>query len=116
MCIGNKRKVLNMKYEDIIEKMREKIAKKDVTCIKNHLAYQFNITGEGEGVFYLEVSEGKAHVEPYDYHDRDACFICSAKVLFDMMEGMADPVDAFTKGELQVEGDLEKALMLKEFI
>ena len=105
-----------MNYNDIIKKMRDEISKKDVSCIQEHLAYQFNIIGAGEGIFYLEVENGKAHVEPYDYHDRDACFICDAKVLFAMMEGKEDPIDAFTAGKLQVEGDLEKALKLKEFI
>ena len=27
----------------------------DVSGIREHLAYQFNITGEAEGIFYIEV-------------------------------------------------------------
>ena len=46
----------------------------DVSDIQEHLAYQFNITGEAEGIFYAEVKEGKLYVEPYEYFDRDAMF------------------------------------------
>ena len=47
--------------------------------IHEHLAYQFNITGEAEGIFYVEVKEGTLYVEPYEYFDRDAMFTCSAE-------------------------------------
>ena len=105
-----------MTYNEIVETMRELIAKKNVSKVKEHLAYQFNITGEGEGIFYLEVADKKAHVEPYEYYDRHASFTCEAKVLFDIIEGKLDPVKAFEKKLLKVEGDLGKALKLKDFI
>ena len=50
--------------------------KADVSGIGEHLAFQFDITGEGQGTFYAEVKEGKLYVEPYEYYDRDAIFIC----------------------------------------
>lgn len=105
-----------MRYEQIVEEMRKLIAQKDVSKIKQHLAYQFNIVGEGEGIFYLEVVDGKAHVEPYDYYDRHAMFICEASVLFEIIKGELDPVKAFEEKKLEVGGDLTKALKLKEFI
>ena len=105
-----------MTYQEIVEEMRKLIAKKDVSKVRGHLAYQFNITGEGEGAFYIEVKDKKAYVEPYEYYDRHATFTCEAKVLFDIIEGKLDPVKAFEKKELIVEGDLGKALKLKDFI
>ena len=105
-----------MTYEEIVSKVRDSFKDADVSKIEEHLAYQFNIQGEGEGAFYVEVKEGKLYIEPYEYYDRDAIFICSAKTLFKMMEGDLDPVAAFTIGKLKVEGDLGKALRLKEFI
>lgn len=105
-----------MTYEEIVTKVRETIKDADVSKIKEHLAYQFNITGEGEGAFYVEVKEGELFIEPYEYYDRDAIFICTAEVLFKMISGKLDPIAAFTIGKLKVEGDLGKALMLKEFI
>ena len=88
----------------------------DVGDITEHLAYQFNITGEAEGIFYVEVKEGKLYVEPYEYFDRDAIFTCSAETLFKLAEGKPDPILAFTTGKLKVEGNIDKALRLKEII
>ena len=105
-----------MTYEEILEKVRKEVKDTDVSMIQEHLAYQFNIHGEGEGAFYIEVKDGQLYVEPYEYYDRDACFICDADVLFGFISGKVDPVKAFTVGKLKVEGDLTKALKLKEFI
>lgn len=105
-----------MTFEEVVAKVREIFKNADVSGIKEHLAYQFNITGEGEGAFYAEVKDGKLSIEPYEYHDRDCKFICSADVLFKIISGKLDPVAAFTFGKLKVEGDLGKALKLKEFI
>ena len=47
-----------MTYEEIIDKVKELFSETDVSMIDEHLAYQFNITGEGEGAFYAEVKDG----------------------------------------------------------
>lgn len=112
----NVEKRINMTYEEIFQKVKELVGEADVSGIKEHLAYQFNITGEGEGAFYIEVREGKLYVEPYEYYDRDSLFICNANVLFKLISGKLDPVLAFTTGRLKVEGDLGKALKLKDFV
>ena len=88
----------------------------DVSHVKEHLAFQFNIVGEAEGIFYAEVKEGKLYVEPYEYFDRDAMFICSAENLRKIADGKMDPVNAFFTGKLKVEGNIEKALKLKDMI
>ena len=64
----------------------------------------------------MEVKEGKLFVEPYEYFDRDAIFTCTAETLFRLAEGKIDPVLAFTTGKLKVEGNIDKALRLKELI
>lgn len=105
-----------MTYEEIVAKVRELFSGADVSGISEHLAYQFNIVGEGEGAFYVEVKDGQLYIEPYEYFDRDATFICTSDVLFKMISGKLDPVAAFTVGKLKVEGDLGKALKLKDFM
>ncbi|MCI9593199.1 MAG: SCP2 sterol-binding domain-containing protein [Lachnospiraceae bacterium] len=105
-----------MTYEELFQKIKEMFMKADISGIKEHLAFQFNITGEGEGAFYAEVKDGTLYVEPYEYYDRDAIFICSADTLLKLASGKLDPVFAFTVGKLKVEGSLEKAMMLQKLI
>ncbi len=105
-----------MTYEEFFAKVKETFADTDVSGIKEHLAYQFNITGDAAGVFYVEVKEGKLSVEPYDYHDRDALFTCSAENLIKIANGKLDPLLAVTLQKLKVEGNIDKALKLKSII
>ena len=105
-----------MKYADMFSKVKGMFMTADVSDITEHFAYQFDITGEAEGIFYVEVKEGKLFVEPYEYFDRDAIFTCTAETLFRLAEGKIDPVLAFTTGKLKVEGNIDKALRLKELI
>ena len=105
-----------MTYADMFSKVKGLFMESDVSDISEHLAFQFNITGEAEGIFYAEVKDGVLAVEPYEYFDRDAIFICSAETLFKRAEGRLDPSLAFTTGKLKVEGNIDKALRLKQII
>ena len=105
-----------MSYEQIVQEVKQRFSGTDVSGITDHLAYQFNITGEGAGSFYVEVKEGRLYIEPYEYYDRDAIFTCNADTLFKMIEGKTDPVAAFTLQKLKVDGDIGKALRLKDII
>ena len=105
-----------MTYEEFFAKVKEAFMDADASGMEEHLAYQFNITGEAEGIFYVEVKEGKLYVEPYEYYDRDAIFTASADLLMRIAEGKQDPMLAYTLKKLQVEGDLGKALNLKEIL
>ena len=105
-----------MTYADMFSKVKGLFMESDVSDISEHLAFQFNITGEAEGIFYAEVKDGVLAVEPYEYFDRDAIFICSAETLSSWQEGRIDPILAFTTGKLKVEGNIDKALRLKQII
>ena len=43
-------------------------------------------------------------------------FICTAETLMKIAAGKQDPILAVTLGKLKVEGNIEKALKLKQFI
>lgn len=105
-----------MTFDEIFNKVKDMFNDTDVSHITEHLAYQFNITGEGSGCFYVEVKDGKLIIEPYEYYDRDAIFICKADTLFNIISGKTDPVAAYTIGRLKVQGSIDKALKLKNFI
>ena len=106
----------SMTYSEYFSSVKTKFMGADVSDIHEHLAYQFNVTGEASGIFYVEVKDGQLYIEPYEYHDRDAMFIASADVFDKIMEGKMDPVMAFTLQKLRVEGNIDKALKLSELI
>ena len=105
-----------MKYADFFAEIKSRFMEADVSDIQEHLAYQFNIVGEAEGIFYVEVKDGKLYVEPYEYFDRDVIFTSSAETLQKIADGKLDPVLAFTLQKLKVEGNIEKALRFKELV
>lgn len=106
-----------MTYAELFYEIKGKFMGADVSDIHEHLAYQFNIEDEeAGGSFYVEVKEGVLHVEPYEYYDRDARFICAPDVLLKIADGEMDPVWAFTTQKLRVEGNIDKALRLNEII
>lgn len=105
-----------MTYAEFFSEIKGKFMEADISGIQEHLAYQFNITGDGEGIFYVEAKEGKIYVEPYEYFDRDAMFTCSADTLRKIAEGKLDPIWAVTTQKLKVEGNIDKALKLKGII
>ena len=106
-----------MTYADFFYDIKGRFMGADVSDIHEHLAFEFDIEDEeAGGAFYVEVKDGTLSVEPYEYYDRDARFICAPDVLVKIAEGEMDPVWAFTTQKLKVEGNIDKALRLKEII
>lgn len=106
-----------MTYAEYFTSFKGRFMGADVSDIQEHLAFQFNIEDdEAGGIFYVEVKDGTLHVEPYEYFDRDAMFICTPEVLDKIADGELDPVEAFTQKKLRVEGNIEKALKFKEIV
>ena len=106
-----------MTYTDLFYEIKGKFMGADVSDIHEHLAFEFDIEDEeAGGAFYVEVKDGQLFVEPYEYYDRDAMFICTPEVLIKIADGEMDPVWAFTTQKLRVEGNIDKALRLNEII
>ena len=105
-----------MTYEELVEKARNTYGKADAGKIKEHVAIQFNVTGEAEGIFYLEIADGKVKIEPYEYYNRDVIVTTDAKTLIKMGSGKLGIEAAFLTGKIKAEGNLGKGLLLKELV
>lgn len=105
-----------MTFHEIVAKVQESLTKISATSIERHIAIQVNVTGEGEGAFYIEVSEGKINVQPFDYFDRDATIIADSQTVIDFASGKLDVEKALAEGKVSVEGDASVAVMLKDVI
>ena len=100
----------------MFEKVKAMLSDADVSGVGEHLAFQFNVTGEAAGAFYVEVKDGALHVEPYTYNGYDAAFTLSAETLFKIAARKMDPILAVTLGKLKVDGNITKALKIKDFL
>lgn len=99
-----------MTYEEIFNKTKEAISAADVSGVKGRLAVEVDITGEGAGAFYIEIKDGKADAQPYEYYDRDCKLITTGENFLSIMDGSLDAVKAYSSGKLKVEGNIGKAL------
>ncbi len=105
-----------LSYEELVATVRNKFKDADVSAIAGKLAYQFNVTGSAEGIFYVEIKDQKVNIEPYEYYDRNAIITMDGEDLVKMINGGLDPIKAFTTGRLKVDGDINAALELIRFI
>lgn len=102
-----------MRYEEIVEMVRKATKKAAVSKTLEHIAFQFNVEGEGEGAFYLEIEDGRINVEPYEYYDRDMVIGVTADVLARMSAGELQPMAAYADGLLRVYfGDVKNLQLL----
>jgi len=97
-----------MKYEEIVAKVKKALAKADASKVDGHLAVQVDVTGEGEGAFYIEVADGKVTVEPYEYYDHDFKVLCDAEEIIAIAEGKKNLGAEVDAGNAYVSRDIEK--------
>ena len=97
-----------MSYEEIISFARANLKKTVSKNSAENTAVEFNIYGEGEGAFYIEIKDGKIALEPYEYYDRDAKIIITANELEKIIKREKTPEESFSEGTLTVEGNIDK--------
>lgn len=102
-----------MTFEENFARFKKIFMQADTSKLDGEIAIQFNVTGDGEGIFYAAYKGGVLSVEPYDYRDRDAALTADSDVMFRIAEGRLDPIQAFFTGKLKVDGSVDKALTLK---
>ena len=63
-----------MTFRKVFSAAKKAAAKKDFSRFGEGVySFEFDVTGEGGGRFYLEVRDGSADLQPYDYRDA-RCF------------------------------------------
>lgn len=99
-----------MTYEELVKEVRKNYGALDASGIKEHVAVQFNIEGEAEGAFYVEITDSNVDVEPFEYFDRDAVVTTSADVALSLSSKKLSLKDAYNDETAKVWGDLDKIL------
>ena len=94
-----------MTYEEIVSFVSKNIKKTAAKKVTQHIAVEFDIYGEGEGAFYVEVSDGVIVVAPYEYYDRDAKVFISGEELVKIINDEKTVTESISDGVMMVEGD-----------
>lgn len=101
-----------MTYEKMFSEVQKNFKKAKTTDFTESFAFQFNITGEGEGIFYVAFKDGVLAVEPFDYKDRDVIFETDGKTIIAIASGKMEPIEAIKSGKLSIDGNHELAKQL----
>ena len=106
-----------MTFIEKFSQIKKKYGKIDESKLTENFAVQVEMTDEDcGGIFYIAYMNGPFAIEPYDYYDNTAIVKVSSKVLENILSCKADPMESFSAGEIQVEGDISHALMLVELM
>lgn len=110
------RKLENQSLIEIINSVEEAFNQNPGPIAEANVNYQFDITGEEEGVFQLHLQDGTAKV----VHDTSSSANCTLKMSMDsfkkFLTGSLSGTMAFMTGKLKVDGDLGKALKLEAIL
>ncbi|WP_239984533.1 SCP2 sterol-binding domain-containing protein [Lentibacillus sediminis] len=78
--------------------------------------YQFNIFGEEEGIFQLQLEEGKANVVAGTDAVADSTLKMSFANFHNFLAGRLNGTTAFMTGKLKIDGDVGKAIKLEQIL
>jgi len=101
-----------MTYEKIFADVKKVYSKADKSKLNDDFAFQFNITGEGEGIFYVAYRGGILEIAPYDYVDRCATLCASGENFIKLATKKLSLEEAVRDGHISVEGDYDSAKVL----
>ena len=106
-----------MTFQEAFESLRKAFKPAKAKSIQGHLALQINLTDEdAHGVMYVEVTDGKLAVEPYDYHDRNAMLLVNSTDLRAILTSKLSLEEALADDRLVIEGDVSRGMEIAKFI
>jgi len=79
-------------------------------------SYQFDLSGEGGGTFFINVADGKIEVGEGAAESPGCTVSMSASDFADMVEGRLNPTAAFMSGKLKIKGDMGLAMKLQALL
>lgn len=101
-----------MTFFEMFDAAKAGLANADVSGLNGHIAIQIEVTGDGCGIFYAEITDGVLNVQPYDYHDNTAAVTLPLNTLFALLRRETTLPDAVAQEKAFVTGCMESAAKL----
>jgi putative sterol carrier protein len=102
--------------KEILEKVEQVISTNPDPISGINLKYQFEISGEYEGTYLLELQEGKPKFIQGNESPADCTLIMSFDSFRKFLTGRLSGTMAFMTGNLKIKGDITKALKLETLL
>lgn len=83
---------------------------------KVNAVYQFNVTGDEAGPWFLDLKNGNGKLGPGPATSPDSTLTMDSKNFFAMFTGKLKPTSAFMSGKLKISGDMGKSLKLENLL
>ncbi|XP_033339093.2 hydroxysteroid dehydrogenase like 2 [Megalopta genalis] len=105
----------NLKIEQIFTAIEANLTSDLVT--KTGAIFQFNVKGDEEGTWYLDLRTGKGSTGKGEPNQPpDATLTMDSQNFFAMFTGKLNPASAFMMGKLKIQGNLQKAMKLEKLM
>jgi putative sterol carrier protein len=104
-------------FKTVLGDLNKKIEAADPAKMKGVSAvYQFELSGDGGGVFHTTVDDGKATVVEAAHDNPNITITMAAEDFAAMLEGKLNATSAFMAGKLKVKGDMSLAMKLQSLL
>ena len=101
-----------MTFFEMFDAAKAGFANADVSGLNGHVAIQIEVTEDGCGIFYAEVTDGVLNVQPYDYRDNTAAVTLPHSTLFALLRRETTLPEAVAQEKAFVQGCMESAAKL----
>ena len=106
-----------MAFSDVIQMMEEQVKKADPSKIQGVDAiFQFELSGEDEGTFHLNVSDGNVELVEGANENPNVTISMDSADFKSMLQGELNATSAFMSGKLKVKGDMSLAMKLQALV
>ncbi|MCI7259705.1 MAG: SCP2 sterol-binding domain-containing protein [Ruminococcus sp.] len=101
-----------MTFFEMFDAAKAGLKNADVSGLNGHIAIQIEVTEDGCGIFYAEITDGVLNVQPYDYHDNTATVTLPLNTLFALLRRELVLTQAVAQEKAFVTGCMESAAKL----
>lgn len=101
-----------MTFFEMFDAAKAGFANADVSGLNGHVAIQIEVTEDGCGIFYAEITDGVLNVQPYDYRDNTAAVTLPHSTLFALLRRETTLLEAVAQEKAFVQGCMESAAKL----
>lgn len=101
-----------MTFFEMFDAAKAGLANANVSGLNGHIAIQIEVTEDGCGIFYAEITDGVLNVQPYNYYDHTAAVTLPHSTLFALLRRETTLPEAVAQEKAFVQGCMESAAKL----